>query len=35
MTDEPEADRGNRWVHHAASGGVQDLRPDNEQKDRP
>ena len=35
MTDEPEADRGNRRVHHAAAGGVQDLRPENGRKDRP
>jgi hypothetical protein len=34
MTDEPEADRGNRWVHHAAAGGVQELRPENGRKDR-
>jgi hypothetical protein len=35
MTDEPEADRGDRRVHHAAAGGVQDLRPENGRKDRP
>jgi len=35
VTDEPETDRGKRRAHHAAAGGVQDLRPENGRKDRP